>query len=127
MFNLANQLNDKIKLIMKSNLNENEVEKLRFVNNEDKNSRKTNDEKEIVFKNPADLFDFIKSQPNLETIFINEINSIISSMKKILYCYPYSILFGRTVIGKLNQLPDNEENHPNDNINQDFYNGFGID
>lgn len=55
---------------------------IRFLNNKAKNNRKIDVEKVIAFEYSVD---FMESQPNLEIIFINEINIIISSMKEIYY------------------------------------------
>lgn len=79
---------------------------------------------EIIFDEPEKLFDFIISDSNtkqiseIKTIFIEEIKNIIDLMNKILYTPPYSILFGRISLEK--QKPKKME------INNDFYEGFGI-
>lgn len=70
------------------------------------------------------LFDFILSNEEFKIIFVKEIKSIIQLMSDIIYTPPYSILFGRIDIDKTEQ---NEKINPKkQNINNEFYEGFGI-
>lgn len=90
---------------------------------------------EIIFDDPGKLFDFIidesnSPENNLKTIFITEIKEILSIMKEILYTPPYSILFGRIIIRKTNTSESASKNEPKykqEDITEDFYDGFGKD
>lgn len=83
---------------------------------------------DILFEDPSQLFDYImnysESNPNsnIKMIFIKEIIEIINIMKEILYTPPYLILFGRIYIIK----PKLKEEDKRKDIDQNFYDGFGI-
>lgn len=78
-----------------------------------------NDINDIIFEDPGKLFDYIKNNGILKSIFCREINDLINEMKSILYQKPYAILFGRISIEK------NRKNNQK-NINESFYEGFSI-
>ena len=82
-----------------------------------------NQNNEIVFNDPGELFDFVIEKKDLKCMFINEIKDLIDVMEKILYTPPYQILFGRINIQK---LESNKENDKSMNIDNNFYSGFGI-
>lgn len=72
------------------------------------------------------------SKSKIEMIFIEEIKDIIKTMKNILYTPPYSILFGRiSIFSPKTKSEDNRNSTENNNqnqrqINESFYEGFGI-
>ena len=70
---------------------------------------------EEIFNNLEFLFDFACTV-EMKEIFIKEIEEIVSEMQKIIYTYPYPILFGRIW---LHQSTQN-----NKNIDKLFYDGF---
>ena len=81
-------------------------------------------ENEIVFQSPQSLFDFASQNPEVTSIFIDEITNIISIMESKLYQYPYLILFGRIKINKIKRK--DTVNSRAVNINKLFYEGFSM-
>ena len=89
-----------------------------------------NNIKEIEFDDAEQLFDFfiknIKSTSEYLNSFIAEINSIIRIMETIIYKPPYQILFGRILFNNVTNQNDIIYKVKRQEINQFFYDGFGI-
>ena len=82
-------------------------------------------EDEMIFENLGVLFDFIIKDENMKKTFHEKINEIIKIMESIIYTPPYNILFGRIKIDKQNSTK--KEYLYRKNINELFYEGFGIE
>ena len=88
------------------------------------NYQQDKSEIKIIIKNDPEkqFYDIIENEPN-KSFFIQKIKNVISLMKNILYTPPYYILFGRIIINDPSlKIPDKKAQ----NINDDFYEGFGI-
>ena len=96
---------------MKINQNENQ-ENFGFVN--------------VLVDDPSELFDCVLKNIESIDIFIHQIKNVICLMEEILYSPPYEILFGRINIVKSFQLEKLKKSLLK-NIDQSFYDGFGID
>lgn len=72
------------------------------------------------------MFDIIINNENEELIdiFKLEIELFIQKIESILYTYSYDILFSRISIEKSDESPS--FNACKKNINEDFYEGFGL-
>ena len=106
--------------------NEKMMKKDNFSSIEQKKDNEISDQKELTFKEPDELIDFVIEKEKIKQVFINEIKEIINIMKKLIYAPPYKILFGRIYIEKLKETKKNETNDQHENINDDFYDGFEI-
>ena len=82
--------------------------------------------KETIFDDIESLFDYVIKNKKLRNDFINVIKNIIKIMKTILFTPPYSILFGRISLIKTKQK-QNQIKPFQQNINDSFYTGFGLD
>lgn len=73
--------------------------------------------------NPNDFFDILMENLEYRSIFREEMQTIISLMKKIIYTPPYPILFGRiyTFKTKTSQIKDDTKTINPNNL---FYEGF---
>lgn len=121
--------NDHIKSAIKKIEEQIEFQNLELPKNE------TNSKSEKIFEDPEILFDFIfnesilsddsNSDLDLKQCFIKEIKEIIKIMENILYTKPYSILFGRISIEK-SKAEFNERNSTEKNVDQSFFEGFGL-
>ena len=84
-----------------------------------------NTDEEIVIEDLGYLFDIIIKNENMKKIFRTKINEIIQIIESIIYTPPYNILFGRIRINK--QKPIKKEYLHQKDINELFYEGFGIE
>ncbi|KAK8883474.1 hypothetical protein M9Y10_042566 [Tritrichomonas musculus] len=114
---------EKIELLdfaIKENVNEKmKLNKRIVIQNETKSPQK-----ELVFDNPNDFFEFRTQNKEFKNNFIKEINDLIQLIDSILYTPPYSILFGRILIEKEDAIK--ESNSSINNIDDSFYNGLQI-
>ena len=81
---------------------------------------------EMVFEDPADLFDYVIQNKEYKNEFLNEIRDIIKKMNKFLYTYPYQILFGRINTEKPKPKIENTDKYTLEYINQEFYEGLNL-
>lgn len=95
--------------------------------NDDISFVKKNDDikKIIIFENTNDLFDFAINDFILKPKFDETIKNILHIMKNIIYTPPYAFLFGRIVLEKLKNNPEEDINPYIVDINESFYEGFG--
>lgn len=106
--------------LISNNLNEKQKSKEKYTQGSF-NSISSNIDDEINFKNPSQLFDFIKNKPQLNELFIKEIQNILTIMENELYKYPYAILFGRIIIPN-----STKKEKVVNNIDEKFYDGLDI-
>lgn len=148
-----NNFNEKQYLLSKTNFEihskyrKREEKETKNTKDYEREKKKISNEK--IFTTPSDLFDFViqksnskskiesktskekettselESESKLKTIFINEIRDIIHIMNDILHTEPYQILFGRITIKEPPKEKEKEVDRRR-NIDQSFYEGFGI-
>lgn len=139
LFNLVNQpiigsevnsiLNDLISKFSKGKQNSKKSKndnKTRIVKCKYKLLKNEIQKDEIIYNDLGGLFDYVISNILLKNAFVEEIQEIISLIEKILYTPPYSFLFGRIDIRKPKPKVM-EILYPNaKEINEIFYEGFGL-
>lgn len=87
-----------------------------------------NNQKKPLFDNPENLFDYIvDNNERIMNTFIDELDDIMDTFENILYTYPYSILFGRISNFKPKPKPKEVFYKNMKDINNIFYEGFGIE
>ena len=85
-----------------------------------------NDNDEVIFRDPGALFDFAVQNESIRNLFIDAIKDIIQYIETILNDPPYYILFGRINLSERNQKLNENKVFSLSNIDNAFYEGFGI-
>ncbi|KAK8865535.1 Interleukin-1 receptor-associated kinase 4 [Tritrichomonas musculus] len=93
----------------------------------DHNEEENDDE--IIFLDSSDFIDFVFQNREYRLQLYMEIESIIDEMNIVLYKKPYQILFGRIINQerKSSTRERNKRQFIKKDINELFYDGFGID
>lgn len=124
---LKNIKNAKMKIKMKKCKDETEKFKKgrKIIENQNESIIFDEENEEIkYFTDLGELFDFVIKDKTFRNLFIEKIDDITSTMETILHLPPYLILFGRIHIIKSKQDITNPFMK---NINEIFYEGFGLD